>query len=267
MSGNLDSVREKIRKLLNLSKDDAAATGEAENALRFARKLMLQHNIDESELKKTDTSKLAFAREMATTSGTNMSEWETWLASAIVELIGTIGCYRAGYVDRRDENGEIVWNNVLNKPQLNIQLCFYGPAQDAADAKMLWEEWTVIIVSLGRMKFGGALKGAGRSYCTGFARALLAKVREIKAEEIRKAQEARASGGTGLMVINALALMADKKNAAKAWLAKEQQVRLQKRSTNRGSAHDPNAYHAGAADGQKANFSREQPKMKKVSGL
>jgi len=44
-------IKEKIRKLLNLAEDDGAMEGEINNALNFARRLMLQHNISEEDIK------------------------------------------------------------------------------------------------------------------------------------------------------------------------------------------------------------------------
>lgn len=45
-----ESVLEKIRKLLALAEDKSASTGEVENALKMAQRLMIKHNIEESEI-------------------------------------------------------------------------------------------------------------------------------------------------------------------------------------------------------------------------
>lgn len=43
-------ILEKIRKLLAVTKENGATEGEVENAMKLAQRLMMQHNIDESEI-------------------------------------------------------------------------------------------------------------------------------------------------------------------------------------------------------------------------
>ena len=40
------NIIEKVRKLMNLCNDSSATQGEIENALMFAQRLMIKHNID-----------------------------------------------------------------------------------------------------------------------------------------------------------------------------------------------------------------------------
>lgn len=47
---DIGKIKERIRKLLNLAADDGAAEGEIDNALRAARRLMLQHQIGEDDV-------------------------------------------------------------------------------------------------------------------------------------------------------------------------------------------------------------------------
>lgn len=44
------NIIEKVRKLLSLSQDGSATQGEIENALMFAQRLMIKHNIDQGEV-------------------------------------------------------------------------------------------------------------------------------------------------------------------------------------------------------------------------
>jgi len=47
---NLDQIKERIRKLLNLANDDAAMGGEVRNAIAFAERLMATHHLSEADL-------------------------------------------------------------------------------------------------------------------------------------------------------------------------------------------------------------------------
>ena len=55
-AGNVERVKDTIRKLLNLAANDAATEGEVNNAIRFARKLMLEHQLSDDDCKAGDES-------------------------------------------------------------------------------------------------------------------------------------------------------------------------------------------------------------------
>ena len=85
-----DSIRDKIRKLLDLAKNDGATEAEAETAMRFASALIMKHGIEESSLKKV---KLTTGR--SETKEVIRDEWELWCAQAAGDLYSCrIVCYR-----------------------------------------------------------------------------------------------------------------------------------------------------------------------------
>lgn len=264
----MDKIKDKIKKLLNLAENDGAFDGEVDNALRFARRLMLRHNVTQEEAKDAhevaaDAEAVDYGRVSAFTLGPNLSQWESTLAHSICQLIGTVQFYReSGKFARRTAHGTIDYSK--GEPSTAARLQFYGPEEDARDATELLEEWSHIIVSMARMKYGGAFKGSGREYAESFAYALYQKVEKIRQEEktaIANEQKLLAAGETALMVRNAGALMLAKKNKASDWLAKECGIKLSKSSRSSGSTiYDGDARAAGRADGNKADFSHSRKK-------
>ena len=263
-----DKIKDKIRKLMNLANDSGAFDGEIDNALRFARRLMLEHNIDEKELGQPQdpieaAAKTQYAQADAFTHGTDLSLWESVLKNAICDLIGTIGCYRAhGKVEKRNEAGMLQFDS-HGKTMRSTKLCFYGPAEDVRDAAMLFHEWTHVISAMARLKFGGCFHGDGRSYAEGFTQGIQNTVDQIKREEkilISRPDTMNTSGA--LVVRNSTDLMTAKKNQATVWLRREAGITL--RTTTRSANHNnPGAFGAGMNDGKKANFSRS--KILKIS--
>lgn len=253
-----DKIKDKIKKLLNLAENDGAFDGEVDNALRFARRLMLRHNVTQEDLEEAkdahevaaDAEAVDYGRVSAFTLGPNLSQWESTLAHSICQLIGTVQFYReSGKFARRTAHGTIDYSK--GEPSTATRLQFYGPE----------EEWSHIIVSMARMKYGGAFKGSGREYAESFAYALYQKVEKIRQEEKTAIAAGETTRCTALMVRNAGALMLAKKNKASDWLAKECGIKLSKSSRSSGSTiYDGDARAAGRADGNKADFSHSRKK-------
>lgn len=278
---DMERVKEKIRALLRLGADESGATeAEAENAIRFARRLMLQHNVREDQLEELDPHEAAAAAEReeygqatATTEGSVTTNWESVLAAAVSRLVGSVGNYLAnGTVPRRKADGTLEFNPVTGKPMIHRAFVFYGPAEDARDATVLYREWSAAIVALARMKYGGALKGPGRSYCDGFAQALwrkaLAALREeqalIEAFKARAALPAGETHASALVVVNGNASMVARRERADTWLRNTQGIRLSNRSRSGQGSHDSGAFAAGSEDGRRSDFSRTR--RKKLGG-
>jgi hypothetical protein len=278
MSTDNDKIIERIRKLLNLGENDAAALGEAENALRFARRLMLQHNITEGELDRAkdvhesaaDAENVEYGHTGVYTTTRHLTAWENSLIWAIGELIGTVQWYKENAQSRKSDAGTVVFNKRTGKPELATRIVFYGPAEDCADAAELVTEWTLTVTAMARLRYGSALVREGRNYAEGFCSALYRKMQDITIEE-RKAvkaleNKARESlpGDTvthAIVVRNAHQLMVAKKERGKEYLQKSMGIKLRKGRSGYGRGYrDDDAYSAGRADGRKANLSRERKK-------
>jgi hypothetical protein len=263
-----NKIKDKIKKLLNLANDDNAFDGEVDNALRFARRLMLRHNVSQEDLEEAkdphevaaDAEEVEYGKTVAYTTGTRLSQWESTLSAAICELLGTVQHYRTSNEVRMTSAGTVSYDKD-GYAQLATGLHFYGPEEDTRDAKDLFVEWSHVIVTMARMKYGGAFKGSGREYAEGFASALYSKVENIKREEKRTAELPETTRCTALMIRNAGALMQAKRERASSWLRDVQGIRLRSGGSRyRNVQRDPGARAAGRSDGSRADFSHSRKK-------
>lgn len=258
MSRDNEKIKDRVRKLLNLANDSGAFDGEIENAMRFARRLMLQHNITEEELgAPRDPHEVAaeteYAQSDAFSFGSNISNWECFLMSAISKLVGTVGAYKTSETwTKKTTAGTIVFD-AKGQPQEGKRVVFYGPAEDARDASDLFSEWSHVIATMARLKYGGCFRGDGRAYAEGFAQALLLSVKNIQAEEVKEI--AAESTGRALVLRNAFGLIEAKRERADQWLDKEQGIKLRKTSGH-GNRNNPSAFGAGMNDGKNSAFTR-----------
>lgn len=283
---NLDDIKRKLRGILAKAEEGSGTTdAEAQAALDFARRLMLRHQLTDADLgqdRKRTPSEIAADTEYGTvdafTTGGKLSKWEWGVACAINGLIGTTQTYRTGPAERRSESGNLEFD-ATGQTKKAVKLVFYGPAEDCRDARVLFDEWVVLIAALARMKFGGALRGSGRSYAEGFAAALLDKVHQMRKREralleaggnakISMADAALVAANevedgsdcTALVVAAGTEIMLAKKEQGSAWLTKEKGIELRKSSGGSGGEHDHSAFAAGEHDGQSADFSRTSTK-------
>lgn len=286
-----DRMREKIRKLLTLAADPAAQGLEIDNALRFARVLMRQHNLTEADVKADakpkDGHEIAavaeatrYARESHFTSGSSLTSWENTLARVICRLVGTVQFYHGHAVrgERRNADGTLVFNPVSGRAVKSAQLVFYGPAEDVEAARVLMSEWTVTVIAMARLKCGGVLRGAGRSYADGFVEELSDRVYKITNEEYKKAKQLEEGGrldikrlasgtqeqkaivlaerGSALAVADAQRQAEAKKERASLWLKEDVGIELVfNHGGTGGGEHHSGAYSQGRADGKKASGS------------
>lgn len=286
-------VRERIKKLLNLAEDAGAMEGEIRNAMAFARRLALEHNVDLDTVRADEEPKgiheIAAAVEATAydslskqTEGTNLTRWESTLAWAITELVGTVKWYiDRNLVVRRDRNGLTSISSMTGRPKQARQIVFYGPADDVRDVVALLDEWSLTIMTLARMKFGGAILGDGRNYAEGFADALYSQVMAMKRAEAEKVK-ALAPGGSldvarlasgsqderalvlrdrpeAVNFANANALMLAKKEKAIDWLKRVKGITLSKASGGGyGGSYNPEARREGFSDGSKTSLTHSR---------
>ncbi len=262
MSDDTDRIKERIRKLLHLAGDDAAMGNEIDNALRFARRLMLEHNLSEADLEGTEpkdphgtaagAEATEYDRVEFPSAGSRLSAWECDLVRAVCALVGTIGWYIGGRTLRRSALGVVEFDERTGRPKAARNFALYGPAEDVRDALDLVGEWSLIIAGLGRLKYGGAFRGEGRAYCEGFAGALLANVHRVTAEE----RQASGGASSAMVVANANALMQAKHDHAEDYLRDVLGIRLCRLGAVGGGSWHPAAAGQGALDGSRASLSR-----------
>ncbi len=254
-----DRIKRRIRGLLNLASDDAAANGEIDNAMRMAAQLMEEHHLSEADVA-VEAERKGGAVDQVPDMGTadcaaqggNLSTWESVLSSAVGSLVGSVKSYRT-----RAE----VKVGTFGRPREKIVIRYYGPAEDAALAAELLAEWSAVIAGLAFGKYGGCFKGDGAQYAYGFACALHTKAREAdKARHRVITDSTRALVHVGAPSLGAL--LEVRKHQAAAWLDSTG-VKLARGSRSggyRAGSHD--ARSAGRADGARADFTAtRRPKL------
>lgn len=261
----INKVKDRIRKLLNLAGGEGAYDGEIANAMRFAKALMDEHNLSEDDLEKVDQKIVDLERaEMKTgrcsTGSRKMYAWEGHLASFVSQFVGGVGVYsdpkvriqRRGKWIQTDENGETKYAK---------SFVFYGIAEDVMMATELYEEMYTTIVSMARIKYAKVYRGEGRSYCEGFVSGLFVRLAEDdqKQKEIADSQKRLGMTGTSLVLVEKRnELVQAKKQHSLKWLRQEKGIRLGKRQSSNGGRHFKDAYKEGHEDGKSSEVSKQR---------
>lgn len=260
MSLNIDRARDTIAKLLNLAKNDAATEGEVNNAIRFARKLMLEHNLSEKDIVEENAATIEeqIARaEVVEHTAWGVAEgkkagWEGQLAVWVTKFVPGVHVHYGSKQIKR-VNGIAVMKD--GRPVEANPLVFYGLHDDVLFAKQTFEEMAVVIASMARLKFGGVFRGPGKDYCVGFVRGLYEQIRQADREQL-------ASDSTALAVRrDALVKVKEDKCLAHRQAKLGRKVRSFGYVTQRSGVRDDGAYSEGRADGSKASVAGRQQRL------
>lgn len=267
MSADISKIKDRIRKLLNLAADDGAAEGEIDNALRAARRLMLDHQLSEDDVTQPEEDwrtpdEIAADTEYGTAKSwgdaASAPTWKGTLASAVAKFVGTVQVYRDNTQQCRLPSGIVRFDG-----RSVTGWVFYGPADDCQFAVELHAELMLTCAASAKLKYGGGLvSGAGRDYCDGFAAGLYEKMQDAeKAIEHERAVNLVAPASdqkacTALAVVRATDIIEAKRDYAKDWLKKEKGISLGKASRRGRSIRDRGAYSAGRSDGRSQSMTR-----------
>lgn len=221
---NLESIKDKIRKLLNVAGNHAATPGEVENAIRAARNLMLKHHIDEEDCKGNSRDQIVDV--YVETNGARMSIWENILGALVGQFVGGVVVSRYG-------------------PR---KAMFSGYAADVQLAADIYAMLLSDIAKNAKLLFGGYARGPGLSYCLGF----IAGLRTHKEKE-------DASPETAGLIVRSQEISARKEREVIEWF--ESQGHRVKHSSVRPAITDPDAYDSGYQDGKRQGFKRGQEKI------
>jgi hypothetical protein len=255
MQMDIDKVKDTIRKLLNLANNDAATEGEVNNAMRFAARLMEQHQLSEEDVKlnKTDEKLLdlenqTFAELSGWMGGNKFCHWESEAASFACAFVGGVKWY---YVEKvRYKVNGIQKLFFDGKPMTKTKVTFYGIEEDVQLAFAVYNELIMTIAAMAKLKWGGVYRGPGRNYCEGFMDGLFGKWYD---DQDTQKKIAKTSSSTALMVIDNRKLVVQRKaELATQWLEKRG---MKLRSASKQQSYT-NEYHAearqeGRTDGQR----------------
>jgi hypothetical protein len=262
---DINEVKDKIRKLLALGTDNDQEH-EINNALKFARRLMLEHNISKDDVteKPVDphekAASLEYDRAICYSEGKKFAKWEFYLGNTVKILVGSVHFIfdSSGQSEKRNSAGLLIFNEEGNTI-FGQRAYFVGPLHEAAEAEIIFKEWRAVIISLARLKYGTCLRGKGRSYAEGFTKGLFDKVyQELKVEGKQENTNEFA------LIRQAHQLMQAKKAVAERWFFETYGRRLQ---TNRVKPieNDREAYGTGFQDGRRAEISRKN-QAKRITG-
>lgn len=240
---NREKIIARIRKLMKLQKG-SDFEGEIRAAVEGAQRLMEEHAIEEAELGDAAAQEEeAYGRDYSFTVGENLSRWESTLARAIANVVGTVKWYYEGHHVRKDPKTHIA----LKGPRHATQVVYYGPAEDVALACEMFSDISQTIVAMAVLKWGGAFRGDGLAYCCGFARELALQAYERCAARSLSLRQ----GISTELAVRTQSMMLAKRTKAGQWL-KSEGVDLR-----RGSAAgvgpptgNEDAYSEGQTDGR-----------------
>lgn len=259
---DIERAKATIRQLLNLANDDAAAKGEIENAMRFAAKLMEQHQLSDEDLSEVDDILLNLERaemkcEAAHAESTKMTFWEGQAAMFACQLVGGVKCYRERAKTVRNSVGIVQLDPKTGRVLQRPSLVFYGVAEDVELARQVYSELVVTIAAMARLKYGGVFQGDGRQYCEGFTAGLHSQLKNDSAQALLAA---RTTGGNALVAVQGRAAIVERKESlADKFITKELGVKIGGGGTSYRS-NGGSAYGDGRSDGSRHNASAERRK-------
>ena len=239
----LEQVRDTVRKLLNLA-ESSTFEGEIENALRFAHRLMSAHHLEAADVheRAADSEEKEYADETCSSQGVKLSGWEKQLGAFVATMVGGVGCYLQG--NRIVKRGKCIVYGRNGQPARRSAVHFYGLADEVELATDLYSRLSHTIATMGRLRFGGVLRGNGCSYGDGFVYGLQTQLETITQQAIE--------GNGHDLVVQSQQIAVRKKTAAREWLASKG-IRLGSARRTYGRSHSPDAFSAGQTDGQRAD--------------
>jgi len=260
---DIDSVKAILRKLLNVTKENAATEGEIESALAASKKLMEAHHLSEEDLGQEPEQQYrdvesAEMRQQYATIGNRFYYWENCLSHFVSEFVGGVGVYR-NKRKRPARNAQgIVTLDKNEKVVKGVSFVFYGAAEDVEIATELFLELRLIIMTMARLKFGGCFKGDGGYYAEGFVTGLNTKLAKNKRDERLECKDKT----TALVLIERRQdLIQRKEDHAKQWLSEQAGVKLRTRSGGySGATGRYEAFTEGKSDGKQAEVNPARTK-------
>lgn len=243
------SVIDQITKLLNMTCENGCTEAEAQAAYNTAQKLINKHHISDDQLASEPQTvydsidpcqfnkRRCFICQSAYT-------WELSLATVVSEYAGC-PCYADQNVMTVRRNGVAILDS-RGKSKLGKSIVFYGVPEDVALAAELYDHLRDLIMSMATIRWGGAFKGSGASYCEGFTTGLYRRIQAA-------ASSIKAIGGTTAVALYRKDDVVEyKKKIARLWLegqgstlAKPKTRRYDRKATNETEAARSEGYSDG----------------------
>ena len=256
MDANLEKVKQRVKKLLNLAQNDGAQDGEIAAAMQQAEAMMEKYHLAQTDVAAAQIDKPAqpehFEKVGQAFETGRLSQWENHLYHAVKTLVGSVDAVR----------GNITTTFGAFKQQINHSgIYWYGPAEDARLAAELFADWSSAISTMATGKFASCTTGHGARYALGFATALHEQATDaaVKRATVVTPSTTAIVCREGGSLAEVLAL---KRASAKAWVEKKD-GKLRNRGKTKGYTFrggDESAYSEGRVDGAKAEFNANRTK-------
>lgn len=238
MKTDLNKVKEKLVKLLNLSENGAASEGEINNALNAAAQIMAKHNLtrDDIDLDSLEPVKrVVMSRTMVTCLNSNSTTWEGMLARFCADFASNVGYYKS------------TGNYGINKNKKVTCYFFYGSQDETEIALDLFKELQNAISIMAVTRYESFYSLQGGAYCEGFVSALDDKYRKqkllLKCDNQTSALIVKSDKTSALII-----------SEAKNWLASVHKVTLRTGQGTRGASDSTGeARQLGKRDGSNYN--------------
>lgn len=248
----MDKIKDKIRKLLAIAADDKVADGEIAAAMKLAEAALEKYHLDRADVEasapENGTPKPEVMGQVKSSPlGPRFTIWEQTLCSAVMELVGSVGCFH---------NKQMAPKGTFRKPTLSAVVTWYGPAEDAKLASELFDEWGSVIATIAIGRFGGCANKEGARYAYGFAHSLYEKASRAafnRTKLITASTTAIVKVGEGSLAM----VLAAKRERSNTWLAESEGIKLGNGRRSAGyswSKQDRDAYAEGRSDGDRAEF-------------
>jgi len=249
MNPDLNNIKNKLVKLINLSENGAASQGEIDNALNMAAQIMAKHNLSREDIdltSATPAAKVVMFRAYVSCLNSNSSTWEAMLARFCVAFVGNINYYKSK------------GNYGINKNKKCTLYFFYGSLDEVEIAVELFKELQNAISIMAVTRYDSFYNRKGGAYSEGFVNGLEVNLHT----EILKLK--------GDNTTNALIMRSDKtcliiQDQAKQWLASVHKIKLVSGQGTRGANdRSGNAREQGKRDGSNYSVTKSSP-IKKIS--
>lgn len=192
------AVVARVRKLLNLSKNDAASENEREQSATHAQRLMMEHNISVAMVEASNETSTVAKRQKNTHVGNAMYEWQRGLMFSIATTC---------FVTVTSTTGRNQWNQRVKSYVL------VGREENVISCQLLFDYLRQAIDRLAREYAGAgrAFSNEASSFKKGCAARLgdrlLERHRKALAEQKAQAQQASAKSGLPALIMEDFAEM------------------------------------------------------------
>jgi len=235
MTTDLETIKNRIAKMLATASNDGATPGEKATAMQMASALMRRYNLERDDIEDINKKENYNSSEVNAL-WARLTPWESSLAAFVSAYI-----VKGSWVVASKEGSTHRQFGTVGQAKMT----FVGLGQDAAIAVATFNQLRDSLLRQCNVKFGSPVRGSGRSYAVGFVDGLYNTARAAeKAEQLNvetKAEVTRALIRTDML-----------KAQAKNWYLKETDSTV-KSSARRLSGIESGAYSTGVRDGQRVN--------------